>query len=118
MIAAQVLSASRAGARKTGIMYRANLSFEQLGRYLRRLVDLDLLTYDEKSRLYTATPRGLLYLENFTELQGITEALSTKKATLLTLVYHDKNGTDRAGNSENQDVGGFLLSRLGKGAPR
>ncbi len=81
-ITAKVLSSARTGARKTAIMYNASLSFDQLMRYLRKLDDLGLLTYDNESRLYALTPRGLLYLKNFTEQQGLSEALSVKEATL------------------------------------
>jgi len=118
MITAQVLNAGRAGANKTSIMYRARLSFEQLQRYLRRLLELGLLIYDGESRLYSATAKGILYLENFTEMQGIAEALDAKKGMLLKLVSTNGDDSKRIENMDNRGFSVFAVSRPTREASR
>ena len=115
VITAQILNAVRAGANKTAIMYRARLSFEQLQRYLRRLNELGLLGYNKETRIYTATQKGLLYLGNFTEMQGIAEELQLKRATIMRLLSFDENGShDNKDSVSNLDARTFLVSSLGK----
>jgi len=78
-------------------MYRAALSSDQLRRYLRRLVELGLLEFDAIRTAYTATPKGLSFLQHFTELAGITEALGAKRVALENLLYDGKRGDSFAG---------------------
>jgi len=65
-ISADILEAARAGARKTHIMYRANLSFNMLCRYLDLLTTNGLLNPDTSmDELYRTTEQGLIYLTAF-----------------------------------------------------
>jgi predicted transcriptional regulator len=71
-----IVSASKASAKKTHLMYKSNLSFKQLRLYLDFLLYRGLVeermedNEPEASRTYTATPKGLEFLTLFEDLQG------------------------------------------------
>jgi predicted transcriptional regulator len=82
-IAREVLSIALVRVCKTRIMYRANLSFLQLEKYLKALLVNGLLSFDgESGYLTTALGKEFLalyenYLKQFTQLRGEVER-STK----------------------------------------
>lgn len=53
-------------AKKTRIMYLANLSWDLLNRYLNDLMEAGLLSFGS-SDCYVLTPKGKLYLYKFSE---------------------------------------------------
>jgi predicted transcriptional regulator len=61
-IVRDVLSVASVSARKTRIMYQANLSFVQLEKYLGSLLEKGLLGYDGDS-YYLTTKKGLEFLK-------------------------------------------------------
>lgn len=65
-IIADVLSAAAEGAKKVHIMYRANLSYALLSRYLKEVVNSGLIALDSGDR-YGLTRRGREFLERFSE---------------------------------------------------
>ena len=67
-ICADILQVAKAGAKKTQIVYQANLNFKIVKKYLRRLIDTGMLMTADKSSLYTTTNRGIEFLEQYTEL--------------------------------------------------
>ncbi len=72
-IIAEIMDIAKSGALKTQIMYRANLSFAQLGEYLRLLQKIDLLdkTVVNGKELYTATKKGLDFLQRHNEIMDL-----------------------------------------------
>ncbi len=58
-IVVNILEVSRNGARRTHVMYRANLSFDQLKRYLKILTRARLVRLDVDKGLYWLTERGI-----------------------------------------------------------
>ena len=60
--------------KKTHIMYRANLSHQQLEKYLNLLLERNLVAAGDDG--YTTTPRGMNFIEKFNELQGIMNEVS------------------------------------------
>jgi predicted transcriptional regulator len=56
------------GLKKTHIMYRANLSHQQLEKYLEILMGRDLLAIKEGN--YVTTPRGMIFMQKYNELTG------------------------------------------------
>ena len=71
-----ILSVARHGARKTHIMYRANLSYDQLNEYLGFLIDNTLIEKEadeeyEGAVIYKATQTGRQFLERYSQLQDI-----------------------------------------------
>ena len=77
-IIAEIMDISQAGALKTQIMYKANLSFAQLGEYLKLLQRINLLERieDNGKEMYKATEKGLDFLQRQCEL---TELLKTEE---------------------------------------
>lgn len=74
---ASVLHAAKSAEAKTHIMYRANLSYRQLERYLDLLLDRGLLRvaaverHSKATEFFAATDRGLSFLKAYRTLQGI-----------------------------------------------
>jgi predicted transcriptional regulator len=65
-IIARVLETCISSAKKTNIMYKANLSFNQLNHYIKITLEYALLAkqIDDKGKaILTATPKGLDFLQ-------------------------------------------------------
>ncbi len=80
-IMADVLSLSTAGIKKTHIMYRANLSYEQIIHYLGQLLGKGLLAQDasEGSSVYRTTEKGREFLRCYSRMtELITETFVTQ----------------------------------------
>ncbi len=67
-ICADILQVAKTGAKKTQIVYQANLNFKIVKRYLNRLISTGMLSKVEERRLYTTTNRGMRFLEQYNEL--------------------------------------------------
>lgn len=65
-IIAAILRVARKPALKTHILYKCNLSFNQLKIYLDALKHFDLLM--EKDGKYETTQRGVQYLKDYAEV--------------------------------------------------
>lgn len=72
-IMADILNISQAGIKKTHIMYRANLSYEQIVCYLEELQGRGLLEQRlaEDAAEYGTTERGRMFLEHFSNLSRL-----------------------------------------------
>jgi predicted transcriptional regulator len=75
-IISSILSVASQGARKTHIMYRANLSYDQLNEYLSFLLGNGLIekradTEYEGTVVYKVTQKGRQFLEKYSRLQDI-----------------------------------------------
>lgn len=64
-----ILELAHQGILKTHIMYRANLSHDQLNKFLELLLAGQLLRQDENG--YVTTARGREFVETFHEIQTI-----------------------------------------------
>ena len=75
-IFAEILTIAGKGARKTRIVYGANLNFKMLGEYLEKLEKADLIknTNDNKGIIQT-TPKGKEYLDQFSTLKQFSPEL-------------------------------------------
>jgi len=65
-IIADILSVVRDGAKKTHVMYQANLSYTLLSRYLNEVLESGLVSRDNEDR-YRLTRRGKNFLDRFNE---------------------------------------------------
>ena len=70
------MTVAKHGARKTHIMYRANLSYDQLNEYLAFLLDNGLIEKDadveyEGAVMYRVSNKGRQFLERYSQLQEI-----------------------------------------------
>ena len=63
-IVADILVVAEDGAKKTHIMYGANLSYGLLSQYLAQVLDAGLVHIDGKG-LYKLTEKGRMFLEDF-----------------------------------------------------
>lgn len=60
-VAADILRVARKGARKTTLVYQANLNFRVIDRYLPRLLDSKML--ESKGPYFYTTEKGEEYIE-------------------------------------------------------
>ncbi len=79
-IVEMILQATRSGATKTKIMYKAYLSYTQVKEYLSFLLENDLIKYEEGSQLYRITERGLHFLQVYGEISDLVTPKSSKKS--------------------------------------
>jgi predicted transcriptional regulator len=54
-------------ARKTQIMYQANLSYKLLTKYLRQVINSRLVRFKQEDKCYVITPKGEEFLELYKE---------------------------------------------------
>jgi len=60
-----ILKVTQGGARKTRIVYRANLNFKIVKKYLQRLLEGDLIEYREDVSRYFTTERGNYWMTSY-----------------------------------------------------
>jgi predicted transcriptional regulator len=74
-IMGDVLALATSGIRKTHIMYRANLSYEQVYLYLEELIGKRLVAQDVSSDgvVYRTTEKGREFLQYYTHLMEFLE---------------------------------------------
>ncbi|MEM3551775.1 MAG: winged helix-turn-helix domain-containing protein [Candidatus Bathyarchaeia archaeon] len=53
------------GAKKTQIMYGANLSYEVLTKYLKRVLEAKLVEFENKRECYILTAKGKEFLQQY-----------------------------------------------------
>jgi len=64
-IIADILSAASRDAKKTQIMYQANLSYKVLQRYLAEVVGASLVNFAQEKQCYQLTEKGQEFLEAY-----------------------------------------------------
>jgi len=67
-ICADILKVSKAGAKKTHIVYRANLNFKIVKKYLSRLIDNGFLMDGSDNGIFVTTEKGSDFLEQYARL--------------------------------------------------
>jgi predicted transcriptional regulator len=72
-IIADMLTAASNGAKKTQIMYQANLSHRLLKKYLEVIGKAYLLSFKRKERHYVLTTKGKQFLEVYKEYSKRTK---------------------------------------------
>ncbi len=66
-----ILNVTMAGARKTAIIYKANLNHSRASKYLKELLDKELLEVDEEPVTYSTTEKGRNFLKKYKEIKEI-----------------------------------------------
>ena len=64
-IIADILAVAGGNAKKTQIMYKANLSYAVMQKYLAKLMTSSLIEFQAESNRYTLTEKGRRYLEEY-----------------------------------------------------
>jgi predicted transcriptional regulator len=75
-ICADILKVSKAGAKKTHIVYKANLNFKIVKKYLNRLIDNGFLMDGSDNGIFVTTERGSDFLEQYMRLTIPLEPIS------------------------------------------
>ena len=73
-IISQILEAANGGITKTRIMYRAFLSYAQMKENLTALTEKDLLRYNEDTRTFKTTEKGLRFLDIYNRISDMIKA--------------------------------------------
>jgi len=66
-IIADILNVVSEDAKKTQIMYQANLSYKVLQKYLAEISDASLIEFENETRCYVLTDKGREFLEAYTD---------------------------------------------------
>jgi len=69
-----ILEAANGGITKTRIMYRAFLSYTQMKENLTALTEKDLLRYNEDTRRFKTTEKGLRFLDIYNRISDMIKA--------------------------------------------
>ena len=64
-IIADILEVVRLDAKKTQIMFKANLSYRVLTKYLSEILEASLITFEQERRCYTLTHKGHDFLNAY-----------------------------------------------------
>ncbi len=88
-IIADILKVVRDGAKKTRIMYMANLSYTLLTRYLTDVIDMQLVRIDDE-KTYELTDKGTNFLQKFNsyrkrqeKIEGQLSDIKDEETTLI-----------------------------------
>jgi predicted transcriptional regulator len=83
-IIADILKAAEEGSRKTRLVYRTNLNFKLLKRYLRKLLEYGFIRIEDgfiriEGRFYTTTSKGAQFLDNYRQLMFPLKEIDSKR---------------------------------------
>lgn len=88
-IIADILNVASRDAKKTKIMYQANLSYKVLQRYLNEIIEASLIKFENNNQCYKLTYKGQEYLDAYKEYARCSKSMekhlnnfSTKKKVL------------------------------------
>jgi predicted transcriptional regulator len=73
-IIADILKVVSQNAKKTQIMYKANLSYKVLQKYLRVITAASLISFETAKRCYMLTPKGHKFLETYKKYSKINKS--------------------------------------------
>lgn len=68
-IQADLLDIASGGAKKTRLVYQANLNFQMIKKYLKMLTDKGFI--EERNGTYYTTVRGQMFVTQFEELKEL-----------------------------------------------
>lgn len=94
-IIADILEIAKENPKKTQIMYKANLSYKVLKKYLNEIIKASLISYIVGKKYYTLTDKGEKFLMHYKEysktntiIKKRLEDIQTKKGFLKRLCYY------------------------------
>jgi predicted transcriptional regulator len=77
-IIADILRVVSQDAKKTQIMYQANLSYRVLQRYLRRVTEASLVDFEDEANCYVLTSKGEEFLEAYKKYSKTNKTLEKR----------------------------------------
>lgn len=74
-IFADILETAKDGAKKTQIMYGANLSFQQVEKYLffMHAIQLIKINAERREKIYVPTQKGKIFLQKYSSINELLE---------------------------------------------
>ena len=77
-IIADILQVVSQNAKKTQIMYQANLSYKVLQRYLRNITAASLIDFEEAEQCYVLTSKGQAFLEAYKDYAKTNKSIEKR----------------------------------------
>ena len=77
-IIADILNVASREAKKTQIMYQANLSYKVLQRYLGEIVSSSLIHFEDNKQCYMLTGKGHEYLDAYKEYARYSKTMEKR----------------------------------------
>jgi len=77
-IIADILQVVKQNAKKTQIMYQANLSYKVLKRYLNNMTAASLISYETEDQCYVLTPKGTDFLEAYKDYARTNKSIEKR----------------------------------------
>ena len=77
-IIADILQVVSQNAKKTQIMYQANLSYKVLQRYLRNITAASLIDFEKAEQCYVLTPKGQEFLEAYKDYAKTNKSIEKR----------------------------------------
>ncbi len=77
-IIADILNVVSREAKKTQIMYQANLSYKVLQRYLSEIVEASLVRFVDANQIYLLTTKGNEYLNAYKEYARCSKSMEKR----------------------------------------
>ena len=109
-IIADILSVVRGGAKKTRVMYQANLSYTLLRRYLTEVLGAGLVIVDNEDH-YRLTRRGQNFLDKFNEyskrcgqLEQQLNNVNNEKTVLENMIKSNLDGRSKNEQMQNKKI--------------
>lgn len=77
-IIADILNVASKEAKKTQIMYQANLSYKVLQRYLNEVITASLVRFEDSTQCYLLTDKGHEYLDAYKEYSRYSKIMEKR----------------------------------------
>jgi predicted transcriptional regulator len=77
-IIADILQVVSQNAKKTQIMYQANLNYKVLQRYLKNITAASLIDFEDAEQYYVLTQKGQEFLEAYKEYAKTNESIEKR----------------------------------------
>ena len=101
-IIADILFVASKSAKKTWIMYQANLSYSLLVRYLAEVLDAGLVRFEGRAGRYRLTRKGQEFLKRYDEyeksrrrLEGPSNDVARERAVLEGMCFNAKQMNEK-----------------------
>ncbi len=83
-IIADILQVASGNAKKTQIMFQANLSYSVLQKYLAEMTDASLISFEDEEQCYVLTDKGNTFLDAYQKYSKINKHLEKKLTAIRT----------------------------------
>jgi predicted transcriptional regulator len=77
-IIADILHVASSDAKKTQIMYQANLSYKVLQRYLKEIIEASLIRFETSNQSYMLTSKGAEYLQAYKQYSRTNKSIEKR----------------------------------------